>query len=601
MGIVNKFKGKIFSRNIVSEGTKQSIILKLQKGDFDDALSEIVDLASSENLSEFDQIRLNSLKSIVHSAKGEIEISLDIANSILEKSKKLDSPILISESILAVSKSLFEKGEINRIHENIDEGIDFVEKIGRKYKDSKNNILADLYSIRGKVYRKQGSMTEAIDWLERCISLRDSSENRYEKADPLNTIGIIHASRGDFDHALKYLDESRKLFDQIGNKLPILKIYNNMGMIHSQKGNLDLGLENYNKGLELAEELENLPIIGSVSMNIGLIHVNKGELDIGLGYFERAKSIFEDIKHPLYLSVTLTNIATVYEQKGKLDEAMIIYNASLAISEELGNKQEIASIKHNLGNIHLRKGEYEKSLDNYETSLTLFEESENKLSVCETIFNMISLYIETTSEDAADTLLDKLKSMNEEDDNEFIGQMYLLSKAIILKSRERIVDKVEGLSLLKEIVSTDLIKNEYMIQAMLNLSELLLLELRISGNEEVMDEIRDLLDKLIILGEKTNQIPLLVEVRILQSKIEVLDLNIVEAQELLSVACEIAESAQLIQLVNKITNEQNELEDEMRKVSDMIESNATLYERIQKSKLEDYINKVAKYSKDGEL
>ncbi|MFV2015463.1 MAG: tetratricopeptide repeat protein, partial [Candidatus Heimdallarchaeota archaeon] len=486
-------------------------------------------------------------------------------------SKELGSPLLISESILAVSNALFEKGEINQIHERINEGVYIAEKIGRRHRDSKSNVLANLYSIRGKVYRKQGSMTKAIEWLEQCISLRVSSENLYEKADPLNTIGIIHASKGEFDLALEYLDESRKIFDQIGNKLPILKIYNNMGLIHSQKGNLDLGLENYNKSLELAEELENLPIIGSLSMNIGLILVNKGEIDIGLEHFGRAKSIFEEIDHPLYLSVTLTNIATVYEQKGQLDEAMRIYNSSLIISEELGNKQEIASIKHNLGNIHLRKGEYEKSLDNYQTSLTLFEESENKLSVCETIFNMISLYIETKNEDQAEALLSKLKSLNDKNDNEFIDQMYLLSKATILKSKDRIVDKVEGLSLLKEIVSHELIKNEYMIQAMLDLSELLLLELKISGNEEVMDEIRILLNKLIVLGEKTNQIPLLIEVRILQSKIEVLDLNIVEAQELLSVACEIAEKAQLIQLVNKITNEKNELEDDMRKVSDMIE------------------------------
>ena len=591
--LVFDFFSKLFQRKkyleLLQSSEIESISTLIKKGKLEEASKELDVLKSRDDLEIEEKLLINAIESDIQTLNGEYEISFELAKKTLDQSKEINDPLLICTSIISLSNVFLARGDIDKLDDLLEEGLAGVKKIRWRQKKHRLPTEATLNFIQGKYYRKKGELDLALECLQKCIDINNKTRDVYNNADPLNVIGIIYTMKSEFDKATEYLNQSREIFEKIGNITSAIKILNNMGMIYWQKGDLNLALDYYKDCLDRCVKIDNQQYIASLSLNIGLIHFGRGDLDIALNYYLKSKDMFMLQNNKFYLATTLTNIGMVYEYKGELDAALDLYHQSLSIAEILENKQEIATILHNIGNINLDKGDPQSALAYFNKVLVLFEEIGNRLSFCEAIYNIIRVLIDLNLIEDAEESLIKLEEINSQEDNKLINQLTTLAKAFLLKSKERIVSKVEAQQLFKQVSNEEMIKHEYTISAMLNLSELLLLELKLSGNEEVLNEIKSLLDQLLHIVDTTNRVPLLVEIYILQSKMALLELDTVSSMEFLNKGLQIGMNKNIQFLVEKVTYEQENLEEEMVKLRDMVDSSATLYERIQQTKLEDYI------------
>lgn len=130
--------------------------------------------------------------------------------------------------------------------------------------------------------------------------------------------------------------------------------------------------------------------------------------------------------------------------------------------------------------------------------------------------------------------------------------------------------------------------------AIVNLCDLLLLELRMFENEDALEKVNKYLNNILKIAKKQHSNSLLVQIYILQSKMELLQLNIEKAQALLSQAHIIAIEKKLLQVAIKANNESDNLKKQKKHWEQLNKSNISLQERFELSNIDETLKTIIK-------
>ena len=155
--------------------------------------------------------------------------------------------------------------------------------------------------------------------------------------------------------------------------------------------------------------------------------------------------------------------------------------------------------------------------------------------------------------------LSDLEQLNNQLKIKRINFMYLLDKALVLKTSPRARNRSEAEEILKQILEDEDLNFEFILKALTNLCELLLTELRMTNDLGVLEEINPLITRLLNIAEKSGSYSILCETHLLQAKLSLLTFDIKKAQRFLIQAQQIAEKFGLKLLAIKISNEHDDL------------------------------------------
>ncbi|MFW9992106.1 MAG: tetratricopeptide repeat protein [Candidatus Odinarchaeota archaeon] len=568
------------------------INLLIQTGELEEALDAIVKLENEDSLDETNKIKVQILKSEVLTQRGTLEESLKLAEQAMRESQRLGIPLLAVDAIISLSTALFTGGRLDKCLEMITEGEKLLETIENVQPSELDARASSLKYVKGGIHRKKGDLDTALEYLQESFTIRQKLGNIHEIADSFNQIGIIHVTKGDLDLGLTYLKQSLSMFEDIGNKQSTSKILNNIGQIYRAKGELEQALEYYHRSLAVFEELENKQNIAISILNIGQIFMQKWELNSALNYFQRSLTLFEELENNHGMVHVLSNIGVINQNKGELDVALEFYQKCLPICEKLGDKRQIAIILNNIGDTYNEKGDYTTTLDYMKKSLEAFESIGSRLETCQLLDHLANVSVHAGLIDKAQSYLQKLQVIKDKEKNKLIDQCYRLSKAVILKTSSRVMKKAEAQEILQQIVKEDVIEYELTIRAILNLCELLLLELRITGYQEVLDELKELLGRLLKIAEKENSYTRLAHTYMLQSKTALLELDVKLAKQLLTQAQQIAEQKGLKSLAIMASIEHDALLDQLTQWNEFIEHNASISDRLELTELEGVVSQM---------
>ncbi|GAI78879.1 unnamed protein product, partial [marine sediment metagenome] len=210
--------------------------------------------------------------------------------------------------------------------------------------------------------------------------------------------------------------------------------------------------------------------------------------------------------------------------------------------------------------------------------------------ISETLFVLIKLEVETRNLVVAKTYLKKLDEIRKISDNPFIDQIYRLSNAVILKEGIRAINKVEAQKIFLEISKEEIVDQEFTVFAMLNLYDLLLEELKSTGSEEIIDELKTLSSKLLKIAKEQNSFAILAETYLVESKLALLELNLEEAEKLLLMAEKVALDKGLQRLAYLISDEHDNFNDQITKWEGIVARNLSLAERMELTHLQERLN-----------
>ncbi|MFX0090277.1 MAG: hypothetical protein ACFFBD_00840 [Candidatus Hodarchaeota archaeon] len=136
------------------------------------------------------------------------------------------------------------------------------------------------------------------------------------------------------------------------------------------------------------------------------------------------------------------------------------------------------------------------------------------------------------------------------------------------------------------------VDHEITVLALLNLCDLFLIELRTSGSHEVLAEVQSLVPRLLSIAKQQHSHWLLAETYMLKAMLELLELNLPEAQRLLSQAQAIADEKGLHRLAMKISSVHDNLLDQLSKWEELIDRDASLTERADLAQLEELMRRM---------
>jgi hypothetical protein len=246
-----------------------------------------------------------------------------------------------------------------------------------------------------------------------------------------------------------------------------------------------------------------------------------------------------------------------------------------------------------MGEIFHAQEKFEQALENYQQSLESFEKMGYGLIETRTLYyNLIKLSIDTNALDQAEEYVKRIQEINKKEDNIALKQICNISEALLLKTSKRITDIAKAQKLLQQVAGEKIVIFELTVDAILNLCDLLLTELRTFGNEEVLGEVKNWSSKLLELAQKQHSYSLLAETYLLQSRLFLLELDMQESQTLLDKAKTLAEENELYKLYTKILDEEFFLHEQSRKWEHLAGKKLSIKDRISLIQLEDLLDRM---------
>ncbi|MHA1943638.1 MAG: tetratricopeptide repeat protein [Candidatus Thorarchaeota archaeon] len=523
--------------------------------------------------------------------KGEYTDVLEVLQVFLSGKEPKD-PLTTLDALILMAEASWRLGKL-------DDGHDAVHRAEKLLSSKELEELQENEDIRkkkakilqnsGVIHWYRGDLERALECLQQCLSINEKLGDKDGVSAAFNNIGLVHWTKGDLDQATDYYKKSLAINEELNDDKGIASVLNNLANISSFRGELDQALTYQHQSLVIREKLAIKQDIARCLINIGVFHRLKGDLDQSTEYYNKSLAIQEDLSIGPDFALALNNLGDVYSLKGDIDIALEFYQRSLLIYDDMGAKEGIALTLANIGDCHARKSNPEYAFEYYQRSLHISEDMGNTRLISVVLSELMSLALDNNDFDMAKDYLTKLEQINIQSDNAILNQRHLISKAKFLKKSQRSRDRVKAEEILQELVEEDVGDHALTTEAMIHLCDLLLLELKATRAEEVLDSVKDLTQQLVKVAEDQASHPLVVETYLLQSKLALIDFEVNEARRLMTEAKKLADEKGLNRLGQIVQNELDTLQHEVKRWESILEEKPSKKEMVNLTNLDDLL------------
>ncbi len=559
-------------------------------GNYIGALQQVQVITSMADLSQKDQLACLLLESKIRVKLGEMETALTLVEEIQKKALESKDLLLSIDALITKAEIYWRLGELHEGLSVVEEGQALLKRIegelpGVQEKEFRKRE-GDLLRHGGILHWYKGDLNRSLDYHQRSLATMEALGERKGIASSFNNLGLVYWSKGDLDQAIAYYQRCLAINEELGNKPAIASALNNLGNAFSGKGDLDHALEHYQRSLVIKREFADKHEIAMTLTNIGVVNQLKGDLDQALDHYQQGLLLHEELGMRPDIALGLGNLGGIYQLKGELNLALGHNQRSLAIYEELGLKLEIARTLFNIGTIHMDKGDHREALEFHMRSLELCHELENDTLTSVILCSLVDLALQDDDTSLARQHLKELEQIHSRMDNRLIDQRYRVAKALSLKSSKRARHMVRAAEILEEVVNEEIADHSLTVLAMIHLCDLLVLELKATGEEQVFEAVKDLTNRLLGIAREQSSQPLFVETILLQSKLALVELDVEQAKELLTKAQNITEEKGLHLLARKVAHEQDLFQSQMQKWEKIVQQKPSRQEMIDVTQLD---------------
>ena len=463
---------------------------------------------------------------------------------------------------LIQAKKLMEEGKLEK-------ALQLVDDFGKKDNLS-NQEQISFYILKSSLASYFFNKNESFEYAERAYKESQKLENSLQLLDVYTQMAAVLLRNNKIDESVGFIEKSEDLLKLLKQEPPseLMKrkafLAYIKGFHYRLKSEPEKSLECAEYSLALREELNlDLDIILSLHQ-IGWNYFFKGDLDSSLKYAESLKALAEKIKYRQQIGESYWLIGAIFKNKGELDRALSSYKQALAIAEDLNNNQVIPLLLNSIGLAYHEKGDFNRALENLEKSLGMIEEiSKNNQLIIAILDSLFHLTLDMNDLEKAQRYLNRLKQIADQEKNQtnyHYHLLYSIDRAVYLKNSTRALNRGKAEEILKQLIEEGILETEFLKMALLNLCDLLLFELRATGEPEILDELQVYISQLFDTVKNSRSYSLLAETYLLKARLSLITLELIKARKFLTKAQEIAEKYGINQLAIKISKEIGEFE-----------------------------------------
>jgi tetratricopeptide (TPR) repeat protein len=449
------------------------------------------------------------------------------------------------------------------------------------------------YNLKSSLYYNMRRMEESCKYAEKAYKASQGQGPSLKLLDIYSQQIRANTHNHKFEEAheliVKCEDILKVLIQEPSIKLMKRKadlLWNKSNLLIHAQSEYEKALKYSKRALVMREEINSrLGVVNSLNQIKEIYHV-KGDFDKALEFTERILSKAKEIDYKIMIIFAYVTIGVIHADRGELKYAGEQYNKALQFARDLDYDYGIAAISNNLGIVYKELGDLDKAQEHYESSLKYWGGNSYV-----SITNLFNVALERGNLEAANHYLNQLKEYKVQYKSNIIKTVYRVSKAKLLKMSPRSINRGKAEEILKQIVEEN---HEYYItiDALINLCDLLLSELKNIEVIELIDELKFYIGKLINIAEKNHSYLILAETYLLKAKLALFTLNIKETRMSLTEAQRIAEKFKLTRLAIRISNEHDEFLNQLNIWEELKNSSTTIAERIELSGLNKQMDKM---------
>ncbi len=464
----------------------------------------------------------------------------------LKVSRKLEDVYGIADSLLWTGKSLYYLGEYETAASFWDQSYEIFRDLDLK------RPVADYYMYQAGAYYNQGLLSQALETVSKSLTI----------------------------------------YEDLKDEVSLAIAYHRIGYIYRHSGNHEKALENYFRSKSIYEKKNLVHEKAKAILDIAGINQDLGEYDVALQGLHEYHKIKRDCNDIPTVGIALNNIGRLYLTLGELDEAEESFNEALELIKQHDRAESLSNIYYSLGLLSQQKGDLEGSSKYLLQSLQLREKINKVYLISHSLKHLIQVNLNLKLTKIAEGFLNKLKFLAKETENPNIARLFRLAEAIFLKDSGSERDIQKSAVLFEQLAREEAVESNVTVESLLNLTEILIWEISKTGNEVILEEINENLDKLEGIATRQNSFVLLIEVMLLKAEIALVELKVEEAQLILTEALTIAEEKKIIQLAIRISNEYDDLLEQLDMWEDFTMKLPSIAEKLELSHIEDRLKQI---------
>ncbi|MHA1561959.1 MAG: tetratricopeptide repeat protein [Promethearchaeota archaeon] len=554
-------------------------------------------LSNIENVNELsvnEQISFYLLQSFCFFCLDQYNKALDAADWVFQKGKKTGNELVMLDASLARGRALLRLLKSKEIYKSILKCEELIYRIKDQPKEIIGKRKIVLSFIKGWYYSQIGKIDKFLEQAKLNLDLSEKYGTKLDIAAAFYMIGASYNETGDFTKAIENLENSLKLYKELDCKMRIAWVSIQKGWCYRRIGKIEKYFEYSKIFLALSEKYGTKEDMVIAFKSIAGFYIETGDFPKALENYEKSLKISKEFKLKYFISSIYMSMGWIYHNIGDLDRGLEYYEQSLSIFEEIGNKLGMASNLENIGLILYEKGDLDQALYYSKLSLQLAKEIGNNYEISGSLFYIIPIYLDQNDLESAQICLEELKKIDEMKENRRVNQSFRITKALILKKIGGNRNIIKAEDILNELLEEKSVDNELLVIILLNLCDLLYKELQISKESAILEEIPPLITRLLEISEKMHSFLLLAEINIFKAKLELINLDLDEAQRLLTKAQQIAQKFALSRLEKKISLEHDQLLEKLDIWEELKDRNAPISERLKIVSFEGDLNLMMK-------
>ena len=425
-----------------------------------------------------------------------------------------------------------------------------------------------IYMTLGAHNNQAGECEESLYYYNKALDLALDTNNEYYQSEIKSTFVSIFKDQGKIkeypDLTLEIIAQKEKL----GGIKSLAGDYASLGLYYYNIGEMKKSLQYSLKAYNIKSENGTNEKPNYLD-NVGMAYLAVGELDKALETFKKANELSKKNNWQWGINSSQENLGHVYYLKGELDKAIELQEASRDFFEkrleEFIDKYFINSYKLHLAFnqwiIHfsyLKKGQVDQAIQSLKKALLLFRETNSTLQAVNVLFYLINISSNYNKKDLATIYFNQLKEMLVQIDIPSVKRLHLLAEGVMLKSSSDSRDRVKA-----EVIFDQLLQEELgfhlEVETLFNQCDLLLSELRETGNTNVLSKLQEYIEHLIEISKRNNLVGLLIESLWFKVQLLLLEGKYEEARTFLSQVSNLAEEKGYHQLALKINSTKDEI------------------------------------------
>lgn len=280
---------------------------------------------------------------------------------VIQKRKEIYKKVLEAYQKLALEKQqielLIELGNTYRVSGDYSNAIKYLnECLTLTLKTNCIRFQGRTLASLAIIYKQQGNYKEAINYAQRGLELSEQIFDTQATSYETNTLGTTYLSLGEYEKAVRYFEKTQSADEQMLNSDYIAVGCNNIGVAYRQMKQYEKAINYLNKAFSIAKTNNSLEEQGAFLANIAKTYQFMGNDEKAIDHYIKALEILKQTQDQETEAITLTNIGSLYSKLGTYDKALEFYNKALKIDEKLQLKKEEAVTLQKISILEQEKG-----------------------------------------------------------------------------------------------------------------------------------------------------------------------------------------------------------------------------------------------------